>query len=139
MFISNQPIINHPTQLQTITSTTIKTLTKDRNFPLLYRPKQQANCSFLTIQYRSTKKKKEIKQKYIKKIRNRRTWSPSVSAGTAIDAATEAPADRTVLATEPAFDETVFRHDEMILSELGSRPPPPPPPPPFPFPLLIPP
>lgn len=39
-----------------------------------------------------------------------------------MEAATEAPAERTVEATEPALDETVLRQDDMIRSELGSSP-----------------
>jgi hypothetical protein len=39
-----------------------------------------------------------------------------------MDAATDAPAERTVEATEPALEETVLRQDDMIRSELGSSP-----------------
>ncbi|RRT53633.1 hypothetical protein B296_00039550 [Ensete ventricosum] len=39
-----------------------------------------------------------------------------------MDAATDALADRTLLATDPALEDTVLRHDEMIRSELGSSP-----------------
>ena len=50
-----------------------------------------------------------------------------------MEAATEAPAERTVEATEPALEDTVLRQDDMIRSELGSSPFLPP------FPRLIPP
>lgn len=68
------------------------------------------------------------------------TWSLSSSGGVAIEAATEAPAERTVEATEPAFEDTVLRQEEIIRSELGSSPlraPPPPATPPPPLPRFI--
>jgi hypothetical protein len=39
-----------------------------------------------------------------------------------MEAATDAPAERTVDATEPALEDTVLRQDDMIRSELGSSP-----------------
>ena len=39
-----------------------------------------------------------------------------------MEAATEAPAERTVEATLLAFVETVFRQDDIILNEFGKEP-----------------
>ena len=39
-----------------------------------------------------------------------------------IEAATEAPAERTVEATVVAFVDTVLRHRETILNEFGNKP-----------------
>lgn len=39
-----------------------------------------------------------------------------------MEAATEAPAERTVEATVLAFVDTVLRHEEIILNELGNKP-----------------
>jgi hypothetical protein len=50
------------------------------------------------------------------------TWSFSFSAWGAMEATTDALAERTVDATEPALEDTVLRQDDMIRSELGSSP-----------------
>lgn len=39
-----------------------------------------------------------------------------------MEAATDAPAERTVEATVLAFVDTVLRHEDMILRELGNKP-----------------
>lgn len=50
------------------------------------------------------------------------TWSLRSSEALEIEAATEAPAERTVEATVLAFVDTVFKQDDIIFNEFGNKP-----------------